>query len=265
MPIITLTTDFGLQDAYVGAMKGVILSIAPEVTIVDITHCVPPQAVAQAAFILAVTVPYFPLGTVHVVVVDPGVGSQRRPIAVQTSQAIFVAPDNGVLTPILQSSTSEGAPVTVIHLTRREYWLPQVSYTFHGRDIFAPVAAYLARGVPITSLGEPIDDPVMLDLPRPRRLPDGSLQGQVVYVDQFGNLVTNIPAEWLDRTTQWQIEVAGHTVERLSATYSDVPSGHLLALIGSAGALELAMREGSAARALGIGIGEPVSVRPANP
>lgn len=265
MPIITLTTDFGLQDAYVGAMKGVILSIAPGATIVDITHCIPPQAVAQAAFILAAAAPYFPTGTVHVVVVDPGVGGQRRPIAVQTAQAVFVAPDNGVLTPILQSGASGGSPMAVIHLTRREYWLPQVSHTFHGRDIFAPVAAYLARGVPITSLGEPISDPVVLDLPQPRRMPDGSLEGQVVYVDQFGNLVTNIPAEWLDRAVQWRIEVAGHTVERLSATYSDVPSGHLLALIGSVGALELAVREGSAARALGVSIGEPVSVRPMNP
>ncbi|MCS7222098.1 MAG: SAM-dependent chlorinase/fluorinase [Anaerolineae bacterium] len=265
MPIITLTTDFGLQDAYVGAMKGVILSISPEVTIVDISHGIPPQAITQGAFVLAAAVPYFPEGTVHVVVVDPGVGSQRRPIAVQTPRAIFVAPDNGVLTPILRSNTSEGTPVTVVHLTRREYWLPQVSYTFHGRDIFAPVAAYLARGVPITSLGEPIDDPVILDLPQPRRMPDGSLQGQVVYVDQFGNLVTNIPAKWLDRAVQWQIEVAGQTVEGLSRTYSDVPGGHLLALIGSTGALELAVREGNAARTLGIGVGEPVRVRPASP
>ncbi len=263
MPIITLTTDFGLNDAYVGAMKGVILGLAPHVTIVDITHNIPPQAMAQAAYVIAAAAPYFPAGTVHVVVVDPGVGSQRRPIAVQTSQAIFVAPDNGVLTHVLQSGTSGESPMTVVHLTRREYWLPQVSHTFHGRDIFAPVAAYLARGVPITSLGEPIGDPVMLDLPQPRRMPDGSLRGQVVYVDRFGNLVTNVPAGWLDRAVRWQIEVAGRTVEKLSTTYSDVPGGQLLALIGSAGTLELAVREGSAARMLGIGIGEPVVVRPA--
>ena len=262
MPIITLTTDFGSQDAYVGAMKGVILSIAPQVTIVDITHHIPPQAIAQAAFILATTVSYFPANTVHVIVVDPGVGSQRRPIAVQTSRAIFVAPDNGVLTYILQSSAGETPPMTVIHLTRREYWLPQVSHTFHGRDIFAPVAAYLARGVPITSLGDPISDPVILDLPQPRRMPDGSLWGQVVYVDQFGNLITNIPVRWLDRTIQWRIEIAGYTIEKLSTSYSDVPKGHVLALIGSAGTLEVATREGNAARMLGIGIGEPVLVRP---
>ena len=263
MPLITMTTDFGLSDGYVGAMKGVILSIAPETTIVDITHDIQPHAIVQAAFVVAAVAPYFPSGTIHLVVVDPGVGSERRAIAVQTKKATFVAPDNGVLTFILRPLTEEtGPPAKIIQLTRRKYWLSKVSSTFHGRDIFAPVAAHLAAGVSFSKLGKPIDDPVLLDLPQPRQISDGSLQGHVIYVDRFGNLVTDIPAAWLGGSREWQVEVAGRTVRQLSPTYADVARGQLLALIGSAGLLELAVREGSAALMLGIGIGAPVIVRP---
>ncbi len=264
MPLITMTTDFGMSDGYVGTMKGVILSIAPDATIVDITHDIQPHAISQAAFVVASAAPYFPPGTIHLVVVDPGVGSERRAIAVQTKKAIFVAPDNGVLTFVLQPFADESVPAKIIHLTRRKYWLPQVSSTFHGRDIFAPVAAHLAAGVSISKLGKPIDDPVLLDIPQPRQISDGSLQGHVIYVDRFGNLVTDIPAAWLGKEKQWRVEVAGRVVEQLSPTYADVSRGQLLALIGSSGLLELAVREGSAALMLGIGVGASVVVRPTN-
>ncbi len=263
MSLITLTTDFGVSDGYVGTMKGVILGIVPNATIVDITHEIQPHAISQAAFVIAAAAPYFPANTVHLVVVDPGVGSQRRAIAVRTGQATFVAPDNGVLTFILHPLTSDQCPSQIVHLTRRQYWLPQVSNTFHGRDIFAPVAAYLAKGVPLFELGELINDPVLLEHPRPRQMTDGSLRGHVVYVDRFGNLVTDIPAAWLGKTAQWHIETSDHIIEGLSSAYADVPRGQLLALIGSAGTLELAVREGSAASMLKAGEGSPVTVRPA--
>jgi S-adenosylmethionine hydrolase len=261
MSLITLTTDFGTSDGYVGTMKGVILGIAPNATIVDITHEIQPHAISQAAFVIATAAPYFPVGTVHVVIVDPGVGSQRRAIVVQTERAIFVAPDNGVLTFTLRPFTPHRRPIRIAHLTRRQYWLPQTSNTFHGRDIFAPVAAYLAKGVPLSEMGEPIHDPVLLEHPQPQQMPDGSLQGRVIYADRFGNLVTDIPAAWLGGTAQWYIEAAGCVIEGLRSAYADVPRGGLLALIGSAGTLELAVREGSAASTLKAGEGSPVTVR----
>jgi len=262
VPLITMTTDFGLSDGYVGAMKGVILGIVPGATIIDITHDIHPHGISDAAFVIATAAPYFPAGTVHMIVVDPGVGSERRAIAARVGEMFFVAPDNGVLTHILRPFSGESPQAEIVHLTRREYWLSQVSNTFHGRDVFAPVAAHLAAGVPLSDLGEPIDDPILLDLPQPRKRGDGILEGHVIYVDRFGNLITNIPGMWLDNSTQWQIEVAGRTIDRLCTTYADAPRGHLLALIGSAGMLELSVREGSAALTLGTGEGTKVTVRP---
>jgi len=262
VPLITMTTDFGLSDGYVGIMKGVILGIVPDATIVDITHDIQPHAISQAAFVIAAAAPYFPPGTVHLVIVDPGVGSERRAIAVQMKKTFFVAPDNGVLTHVLRPFTGDPNPVKIVQLTRRKYWLSKVSSTFHGRDVFAPVAAHLAAGVPLNKLGKPIDDPVLLDLPRPRQRADGVLEGHVIYVDRFGNLVTNIPAAWLGDSMQWRVEVAGRAVERIHVTYADVRRGQLLALIGSSGMLELSVREGSAALMLGAGEGAPVTVWP---
>ncbi|MCD6291593.1 MAG: SAM-dependent chlorinase/fluorinase [Anaerolineae bacterium] len=262
MPLITMTTDFGMSDGYVGIMKGVILSIAPDATIVDITHDIQPHAISQAAFVIAAAAPYFPSGTVHLVVVDPGVGSERRAIAVQIKRTYFVAPDNGVLTLILQPLSGNPPPAKIIHLRRRKYWLPQVSNTFHGRDVFAPVAAHLATGTPITKLGKSIDDPVLLDLPRAQQNLDGSIEGHILYVDRFGNLVTNIPASWLKAEVPWRIEVAGRVIDKLSSTYADVQRGQLLALVGSSGMLELSVREGSAALMLGVGENVPVKARP---
>jgi len=262
MPIITLTTDFGEADGYVGAMKGVILGIAPEARIVDISHDIEPQNVRQAAYVLSTAVPYFPQGTIHVVVVDPGVGSARRPIAVRTGSAYFVGPDNGVFSHALAREQEAGVKEpTVLHLNRREFWLPTISQTFHGRDIFSPVAAHLAAGVPFEMLGTPISDPVILSLPRPERMPDGSIRGEVLHADRFGNLITDIPMSWL-AGNQWVFEIAGRRIEGLSATYAAVRRHALLALPGSEGLLEIAVREGSAAERLGVGEGALVIAKP---
>lgn len=258
--IITLTTDFGERDPYVGAMKGVILGITPEVTIVDITHHVPPQDVRAAAYILASATPYFPQGTIHVAVVDPGVGTERRAVVVRTERAFYVVPDNGLLTPILLREPV----VEAVHLTNDTYWLPQVSHTFHGRDIFAPVAAYLARGVPLNALGTPLaaEDLVRLEWIPPRALEDGSVEGMVVHVDHFGNIVTNIPADMLPGPeAEWEFEVGGHRVRGLKRAYAEVKVGEPLALIGSNETLEFSVREGNAAALWGVRVGEVVRAR----
>lgn len=257
MTVITLTTDFGLADNYVAIMKGVILGIAPLARIVDITHQIEPQDVRQAAAVLDAAVPYFPPDTIHVAVVDPGVGSTRRPIAIRTPHALFIGPDNGLFSPALtQTSHLE---LTILHLNRPAFWLPAVSRTFHGRDIFAPVAAHLAAGQPFESVGTPIDDPVILATPQPSRLPDGRLTGEILMVDRFGNLISNLPDTWL-AGRYGVITCAGVDVPGPSETYASVEPGELLALIGSSGLLEIAVRDGSAAARLRAGPGEPIHV-----
>lgn len=256
--IITLTTDFGTADGYVGAMKGVILSLASDVTLVDISHDVPPQDVRHGAHLLATVAPYFPVGTVHVAVIDPGVGSARRGIALQTSRATFVGPDNGLFTPFVRQR------VACVALTNPAAHRYPVSPTFHGRDIFAPVAAHLANGLSLAELGSPVEDPLALPEPGPQRLPGGRLRAQVVYVDRFGNLVTNV------RLQEWTGEGVGPSRIRVviddmaldvRRTYADVEPGALLALVGSSGYLEVAVREGSAAERLGLGVGATVEVQ----
>ncbi|MGQ9489901.1 MAG: SAM hydrolase/SAM-dependent halogenase family protein [Anaerolineae bacterium] len=254
MAIITLTTDFGLADGYVGIMKGVILDIVADVHLVDISHDIMPQDVRQAGFILSYAVPYFPVGTVHLAVVDPGVGSSRRPLLVTTPQASFVGPDNGLFTFALEQP---GAQAWV--LDRPQYWLPAVSRTFHGRDIFAPVAAHRARGLPPEELGSPVADAVRLEPLLPQRAGNRRIVGHVVHIDRFGNLITNVPAAWL-ADGDWVCEIAGRRIMHLSETYNAARPGELLALISSSGTLEVALREGSAARALGIGAGQTLEL-----
>ncbi|MGC8779335.1 MAG: SAM hydrolase/SAM-dependent halogenase family protein, partial [Anaerolineae bacterium] len=232
--IITLTTDFGLRDGYVGAMKGVILSLAPHVRIVDLTHEIEPQNIRQATFVLAQAAPYFPAETIHVAVVDPGVGTARRPLLVTTPRARYVGPDNGIFTAALGE---EGARAWV--LDRPAYWLPRPSRTFHGRDLFAPIAAHLANGVPPEQLGRPIDDPVRLAWPQPARHADGHLSGAIIHVDRFGNLISNIPAAWLEGR-RWQCRIAGHMAP-VVATYGEGAVGALIGLIGSSEMLEMAV------------------------
>lgn len=271
-PVITLTTDFGLSDGYVAAMKGTILAINPQVTIVDISHQVKPQDIAGAAFLLGTAYHYFPAGTIHVIVVDPGVGTERRAIALSTPVASFVAPDNGVLSYVMEQ---EGArPGNTAHqrtlspgmkavaLTNASYWRHPLSATFHGRDIFAPVAAHLSRGVLMEEMGEPISSLTVFPVPRPQRLADGSLSGEVIYIDYFGNLITDIKDADLPKG-DLLVEVAGHQIRGLSASYAQ--GAELLAIIGSSGRLEVSGKNGSAAQLLQAKVGDGVMVSARKP
>ena len=260
MSIITLTTDFGLADGYVGTMKGVILGIAPSVTIVDISHNIPPQDVREAAYVLYTAYPYFPPGTIHVVVVDPGVGSERRAIALRTPRATFVAPDNGVLSYVIACETVE----EIVNLTNPRYHLLPVSRTFHGRDVFAPAAAYLAQGIPLTEMGEPVAEIITFALPQPQVRPGGTIVGQIIHIDRFGNLITSIKANDLPYQAllgERVIEVKGKAILGIANSYAEVPPGELLAIIGSANHLEIAVSGGSAAQALDAKVGDEVVLR----
>lgn len=257
-PTITLLTDFGLEDPYVGIMHGVILNIVHRANLVDLTHAVPPQDVDRAAFLLATAVDYFPPGTVHLVVVDPGVGTARRPIAVRTEHAFFVAPDNGVLDLALARQPAERC----VHLTDQRYWLAEVSATFHGRDIFAPVAAHLARGVAIDAFGTPVRDLTHRPTLQVERQPDGRLRGRIQHIDRFGNCVTNVPAEMISNRAS-TIKVGAATIQGLALTYAGAEPGELVALIGSHGFLEISVRNGSAADRIDGQVGERVLIEPA--
>ena len=251
---ITLLTDFGTRDGYVAAMKGVIATVAPHAVIDDAAHDIPPGDVHAAAWALAAYWERYPVSTTHVVVVDPGVGTNRRAIAVLADGRFLVGPDNGVFSFVLDGARS----IRAVALNPSRFTHDVVSATFHGRDVFAPAAAVIATSASIDELGEPAADLVMLELPRPRR--DGeAVAGVIVHVDRFGNLISNIPAEWL--TPDACIQVAGRTT-RLCRTYGDVATGELCALIGSSGVLEISVRDGSAADALKIGRGGAVSCTP---
>ena len=268
--IITLLTDFGMRDAYAGIMKGVILGINPGVRLVDLSHAVPPHNIAFGALVLQSAWRFFPPGTIHLAVVDPGVGSRRRALAAAVAGHFLVGPDNGLFSLIL----AQKPPQTVVSLENPRYFLPQVAATFHGRDVFAPVAAHLSLGVPLTDLGPALTEPVRLDLPTPQ-FGESEVSGQVLVRDHFGNLVTNIPC---DRLQAWlagrpaRLWLQDRLIPHWAATYSDVPPGELLALPGSHGYLEIACRQGSAARLLAAGPGArvriilaPVAPYPAEP
>lgn len=254
MDIITLTTDFGTDDPYVAAMKGVILSINPKVTIVDICHTIKPQNIAQAAYILSTTYHYFPKGTIHIVVVDPGVGTERQAVLLITPQAFFLGPDNGVLGYIVEEAFPE---LEAIALTNPRFWLSPLSNTFHGRDIFAPVAAHLSLGVPSREFGDPIPSLVTFPIPRPQLGEDGVLIGQVIHIDRFGNLITDIKREDLPRGRLF-VEACGHIIDDLSSSYDE--GEELLAIIGSSERLEVSVKNGSAARFLRAKVGDEVKV-----
>jgi len=275
MTVVTLTSDFGAADGYVGVMKGVILSIAPEARLVDLSHQLPPQDVRRAAFLLATAVPFFPPGTVHLAVVDPGVGTSRRPIALQTPQARFIGPDNGVLSYVL----SEAEEWEAVELSDPAYFLPHVSSTFHGRDVFAPAAAHLAAGVSLERLGLPLTDPVVLPLPR-LMIGSGRVEGEVLYADRFGNLVTSVgrmcwegdqlvlvPAFRRETSPPLRIKaatarvnLAGRVLRGIGRTYGEAGVGEPASLVGSAGFLEVAVRRGNARERLGARPGDPVEV-----
>lgn len=249
--IITLTTDFGSRDGYVGAMKGVILGINPSAAIIDISHEIEPQNVPQASYVLETTYRYFPKGTIHLVVVDPGVGSDRKAVILRTTKAFFVAPDNGVL------GCAAGDMIEARYITNPRFWLRPVSQTFHGRDILAPVAAQLSLGVQLREFGDATPSIVMLPHLQPEVQADGSVIGRIVHIDRFGDLVTDLKDSDLP-SEDFQIEVKGHFIRGLSSSYAE--GDGLLALIGSNGHLEIAVRNGNAADYLGAKAGDIVQV-----
>ncbi len=253
--IISLTTDFGFKDPYVGVMKGVILSIDPGAVIVDITHGISPQNILEGAFSLLQSYPYFPEGTIHVAVVDPGVGGKRRAIVIETERYAFVGPDNGVFTWVLEREDVR----RVIHITRREYLLEKVSRTFHGRDVFAPVAAHLSRGVDPGRLGRPVDDPCRVPIPRPLK-EGGRILGEVIYIDGFGNCITNIEEGMIGKVKRPLVRIKEMVIEGLSGAYEEGREGLPLALIGSASFLEIGVYRGSASDLFGIKTGDKVEV-----
>jgi hypothetical protein len=257
-PVVTLTTDFGITDAYVGIVKGVILSICPHATLVDISHSVPPQDVATAALILRQAAPYFPPETIHVAIVDPGVGTDRRAVAAISPLGVFVAPDNGILTGVLPAAL---VGIRAVHLNRPQFWLAAPGATFHGRDLFAPVAAYLAAGTSLLDVGQPIDPEGLVRLPWPEPVTvPGEIVGEIIHVDHFGNLVANIDRRTLERNTVETVFVGEREVGALVSTYGDRGPGQPAAYIGSSGLLEVAVVNCDASQALGAGKGTPVRV-----
>jgi S-adenosylmethionine hydrolase len=252
--IITLATDFGLKDPYVGMMKGVILGIHPGARLVDISHEIKAGGVLEAARLIKETYPYFPDHTVHMAVVDPGVGGQRRLIGVEADRHFFVGPDNGLFWPVIEKDRY----ATIVKLTNSKYFLESVTQTFHGREIFAPVAAHLSRGVALEKMGTAIDNPVPLYFPVPYE-EDGCLYGQILHVDNFGNLITNISHDVLKdylKSAEPMIE-AGHLVIRgLKQIYADAEEGQALTLINSSNRLEIAVNVGRASEYIGVDSGE---------
>jgi len=256
--IITLTTDFGAADWFVGTMKGVILGLQARAHLVDITHEIPAGDIRAGAFALAASHGYFPKGTVHVAVVDPGVGSRRRAIAVQTVNYFFVGPDNGVLSLALAREK-----IKAVHqITNEQLFLHRVSNTFHGRDVFAPVAAHLSKGLPLGKVGAPITEFVKLSWPEPRRTAN-SVKGEIAYIDRFGNAITNIGNATLDSLAEGSCEiiVRGKRLCALQPIYQAVPHRNPVAVPGSSGFLELAVNGGSAAKEFKLKVGQAVMVR----
>ncbi len=263
MRIITLITDFGLKDGNVGVMKGIIWNIAPHVHIADLSHLIAPQNIPEAALILLRSAPYFPAGSIHLVVVDPGVGTARRPLAARLGEQFFVGPDNGVMSYWLARIEREEQPCTFVHLDRPEYWLPEVSHVFHGRDIFAPVAAHLASGVALDALGTRITDPIRLELPRPQPIENGFL-GEIIHIDHFGNLATNIFQEHMHGRRVVSVSLRGQRIRNFVRTFAERAAGELVTLFGSTGSLIISEVNGNAAMRLGAQVGDGVEVEVAS-
>jgi hypothetical protein len=261
MPIITLMTDFGIKDGNVGVMKGVIWTICPEAQIADLSHMVGAQNISEAALVLARSVPYFPKDTVHVVVVDPGVGTKRRPMAARIGDWYYVGPDNGTITLLLERAKQEKWVCEFIELDKPQYWLQNVSFVFHGRDIFSPVAAHLVSGVPLKQLGKIISDPILIHLPKPERTEKG-WRGEVIHVDHFGNIASNIRVENLGEAIQHKdnidVRLNGTMIRGMVDTFGERPAGEVIALFGSTGNLIVSVVNGNAAAKLGVRVGEPI-------
>ncbi len=258
MSIITLITDFGLEDAYVGIMKGVILNINPHVQLVDLTHKIRPQSVKEASFLLKSAYGFFPKGTIHVAVVDPGVGSERRPLLVKTPSFFFIAPDNGILELIYQTE-----PVQVFHLNNPKYFLPEISVTFHARDVFAPIAGYLSLGKTCEELGIEVYDYQRLEWPLPK-VEGNFLKGEVIYIDHFGNLITNISKHQFQNfigNKGFSVKIKNIVLKNIAPHYLAVLPGEILAIWGSSEYLEIAQSMGSAKHKLKANIGEKIEIK----
>ncbi len=266
MPILTLTTDFGMKDGNVGVMKGVIWGICPNAVIADLSHLISPQNIAEATLILYRSATYFPKDTVHVVVVDPGVGTTRRPLAARIGDWFYVGPDNGTITMLVQRARREGWLTEFFELNNPKYWLPSVSHVFHGRDVFAPSAAHLADGIPLEELGTRIEDPVLLDLPQPAREADG-WRAEVIHIDHFGNIASNLRVEHLGSSLEHKenfvVRLGMVEIRGLVDTFGQRPVGEVVALMGSTGNLIISVVNGSAVARLGSRIGDPIYVRTA--
>ncbi|MEA5535537.1 SAM-dependent chlorinase/fluorinase [Crocosphaera sp. XPORK-15E] len=254
--VIALLSDFGLKDGYVGIMKGVIASINPQITIIDLTHEIPPQQISAGRFCLMNAYPYFPLETVYIGVIDPGVGSQRRGVAIEVPGGYLVGPDNGLFSGVL----SQVQAIAAVALTNRNYWrVPAPSLTFHGRDIFATVGAHLASGISLEKLGQSIDIESLVNFPlEPIKITEKGLKGTIQYIDYFGNLITNIPAAQV-RGKPWSIIIKNQTIKH-SLTYSDRQPGELITLIGSHGWVEIAVNRGNAQQRLQVQWGEQINL-----
>lgn len=259
MSIITLITDFGLKDGNVGVMKGVIWGIAPDAQIVDLSHLISPQNVREAALILQRSAPYFPDSTIHMVIVDPGVGTARRPLAARMGNQYFVGPDNGIITLWLEQLEAHDRSCIFIHLNNSKYWLPDISHVFHGRDIFAPVAGYLASGVPLEEFGALIHNPIRLDFPKPRRIKGGWVC-EVIHLDHFGNIATNLFINQLGGQRVATLRLKGVIIEGMAHTFGERSPGELIALFGSTGNLIVCEVNGNAAQRLKVKIGDLVEV-----
>lgn len=265
MSIITLLTDFGTQDAYVGVMKGVILSINPSAIVVDVCHYIDPQDLIEAAYLIKSSYSFFPKGTVHIIVVDPGVGGNRSIVAVKLSGHIFLAPDNGVLTLLMDEEEVEA----IVRVENPNYFLNSISRTFHGRDIFAPVGSHITKGVPIEALGPHLNikDIIRLNIPKPHISNKDELTGTVISIDRFGNCISNIDENYLNKFfkngSEKKLEVkTGKTIIKgLSRTYTDVGSGCPLAIIGSSGFLEIALNGNNASHQLKIEKGDTITLK----
>ncbi|MBZ0257414.1 SAM-dependent chlorinase/fluorinase [bacterium] len=265
-PIVTLLTDFGNADGFIGVMKGVMLQIAPDIHFVDITHELPAFSLSAAAFLNSWSYGYFPPGTVHLCVVDPGVGTQRRALIVETQGHTFIAPDNGVLSPVLALSGER----TIISATDPKYWLSKVSCTFHGRDIFSPLAAHVVRGVSLHVLGEEIDDPVMLPCEPPKMNMD-RIDCHIRYIDRFGNLITDLTRSRFDHwaaqngcdAENVEIHLSGVVVKGVSKTYGNHQPGEIAAVFDGYDCLEVAVTQGNAAQQLGLRIDQEITIKPA--
>ncbi len=259
MTVITLSTDFGTGDHEAGVLKGVIWQIAPNSQIVDLSHDIAPHQILEAALLLWRCSPFFPSGTIHVAVVDPGVGTSRRGIAARIGSAYFVGPDNGLASFLVDRAEDNRQSIRFVQLDQPGFWLKDISNVFHGRDIFAPIAAHLASGVPLDAVGTPISDPVRIEIPMPVQTSNG-WRGQVIHIDHFGNLATNLRASHIEQSKEVIIQIKGEEIDGLVSTFGERPPGSLIAHLDSSGLLTVSVVNGSAAQVLRVNVGEIIEV-----